>query len=217
MNEHAVIFILSNTERIVLEHAVPIDQLACYCETPVLLIQNTHKVILSVEDLHDTMLVFYEQLSQALLGKLRLHESIEADIGYVYNAYLEQLHHEESIYKVHNKFTIVYVQRDGVDSWVGNDYKLWGYNSIASWLYNDTDGAIIFEVTPVYLGGFGDPERKAKAIPYEEWIKDYKPDLIRTIPHSVAQQWLEQANNILKIIEKNIERERATHKDNGHA
>ena len=41
---------------------------------------------------------------------------------------------------------------------------------------------------------------------WQAWHKDYKPLFIRTLPREVAQQWLDQANSILKQITDNIER-----------
>src|SRR5205085_11669823 len=93
--------------------------------------------------------------------------------------------------------------------WVGDKYRLWGYGSRGVWIYNSGDDSIIFEVTPAYAGGFAYPQ---KCIPYNQWIKKYKPYLIRIIPRDVAQQWLEQCNAILKQIEENIKRFQADDK-----
>ena len=47
-----------------------------------------------------------------------------------------------------------------------------------------------------------DTEDDKNGISYEEWIKTYKPYLVRTIPRDVAEQWLMQANDILEQIKK---------------
>jgi hypothetical protein len=64
-------------------------------------------------------------------------------------------------------------------------------------------------MTPVYPWHFyelDDAQQQKNYIPYEEWIKNYKPLLIRTIPKDVAEQWLNQAQEILKKIEENTPR-----------
>jgi hypothetical protein len=133
---------------------------------------------------------------------LPIHNSIQTSIGYIYNEYLQNTYNKKGMYTSN----LVYKLQDGIESWIGNEYKLWGYGSIVSWLYNDANGSIIFEVTPVYPGGFGNPERKAKAnVAYKEWLITYKPYYIGEISHATAQQWLKQAQAILNQIEKNIQ------------
>lgn len=51
-----------------------------------------------------------------------------------------------------------------------------------------------------------EPEEEPDYIPYEEWIKTYKPYFITTLSRETAQQWLEQAEYIIKIVDDNQRR-----------
>jgi chitinase len=72
-----------------------------------------------------------------------------------------------------------------------------------TWIYNDIGGNIIFAITPFYPFLFCDPDEEPNYLPYEEWIKSYKPYLIAKLSRETAEQWLAQANSILEQIDKN--------------
>ena len=134
-------------------------------------------------------------LNRVITGNYFLHPSIKQDIGYLYNEYLQ------------NKSGLTYVKFEERDCWVGEQYYLWeSGRQFAVWLYNASDGSIIFEVTPLYPYHFIEPEDITKFVPYDEWIKGYKPYVICIIPKEVAVQWLDQAESLLQTIAKNVER-----------
>ena len=100
--------------------------------------------------------------------------------------------------------------------WKGNQSNIWSPvvrdGNLQTWIYNDKDGAIIFEITPLYPYHFCGAEEEDFIPPknyilYQEWMKGYKPYLIRTIPEDVARQWFEQTKVIVRQIKKNIARE----------
>ena len=140
------------------------------------------------------------KLTLTLSNELILHPSIEKNIGYYWN---QKLNEDSS-----NLFLI---QGKEESYWVGSTYLLWTTDSrkknqrYATWLYNDTQGNIIFEVTPTYPDTFIDPEDPADLKAYQEWMeKKYKPFFTRTIPRDVGIQWLDQANLILQTISDNV-------------
>ncbi len=47
----------------------------------------------------------------------------------------------------------------------------------------------------------------SKTKEYEEFLKNYKSYLTTTISRETAQRWLAQANDILKQIDENVERD----------
>ena len=202
MNKHNIIFKLNNEENIVIELENPIEELDCCSEAPIIFFHGSKKVILSTDSVRNNMIILSNLLTKALSNKLQLHESIIEDIGYLYNQYSDYLWNKKS--KVQDNFG--YSKLDGRDTWVGNNYSLWD-SDLASWIYNDTDASIVFEVTPVYPEDFFCTKRKPQKVSYQEWIKGYAPYLIKKIPHNVAQQWLAQANDILKQIDENVERD----------
>ncbi len=218
MNKHNLIFQLNDTEKIVVELDASIDGVNCCTEAPIVFFQGSKKVILSEDAVRNNMIILSNLLTKALKNKLQLHESITQDIGYLFNQYSDYLCDDTST--VQNNFG--YTKLDGRDTWAGNNYSLWN-SDLASWIYNDVDGSIIFELTPIYPEDFfytkNEPpilrqrlRRARQTVPYQEWIKGYAPYLITTIPHNVAQQWLEQADSIVKQIDESTAKLRSIKK-----
>lgn len=69
-----------------------------------------------------------------------------------------------------------------------------------SWLYNDKDGNIIFEITPFYPWHGKTKKTNPEKVSYKEWIKDYKPTLKTMIPKENLKQWIEQAKELKKTL-----------------
>jgi hypothetical protein len=187
--QYDVCFTLNNNEKIVVFSSEPIDELHCCSDTPIVFLQGNNYCILSNDSIHETMYSVCAKLKKALNGKLQIAASIKQDLGYLQN--------EE------NHGSIFYPELI--------TYWLWGPTNypnpkMNAWLYNDHDGSIIFEITPIYPWEFEGAEQDSNFIPYEEWIKSYKPFLIRKIPIEVARQWLDQAASVLNKIEENMAR-----------
>ena len=100
-----------------------------------------------------------------------------------------------------NKPGFVYDKLERRDHWVGYRSLLWSHE-VATWLYNDENGSIILEITPIFPGDFYDEDKTS----YNQWIQNYKPYLLRKLSKEVAQQWLDQADCLLKKIEENIKK-----------
>lgn len=91
------------------------------------------------------------------------------------------------------------------------DYYFFGNSHIQqrpyfdSFLYNDLQGNIIFEITPAYHWNDEDESHvnHADFIPYSEFIQNYQSTIIRTIDPQYLYQWLEQINILKPIFEKN--------------
>jgi hypothetical protein len=199
MRLNKIIFKLNNEEGIFMSLPCNFEELACCSEGAINFYTQEHTYTMALDLVLYFMNELIGSLSQSLENKLRLHESISKDIGYLSNEYLQ------------DKPGLVCEKLEGIDYWVGSKNALWStrqnmYPKLASWLYNDQNGNIIFEITPRYPWHFSEPKEGEDFIPYEEWIKSYKPVLIRAIPVEVARQWLEQANMILKKIEENVAR-----------
>ncbi|HJZ23671.1 MAG TPA: hypothetical protein VJ201_04395 [Candidatus Babeliales bacterium] len=195
-NSYNVIFLINNQAKIVIPLQDPVEWLGPIYQENIVLLSNNHKVSLSKKTIYHDMLDLVELLNQSLNNKLRLDQSINQDIGYLVHEY----HIDET------KVT-QYTFPSGVISWVGYKYKLWEAHEdnlcLMSWIYNKPDGSIIFEVTPFYPYMYCEPEEEPNYIPYEEWIKTYKPYLIAMLSKEKALQWLEQAQHIIRIIEEN--------------
>ena len=207
--KHEIFFNLSTTEKIRIECEDGIQDVHCCYWGHIFFIQEHHSYLL----MHDTIMYcqqcFAGILKKVLANKLKLHSSMQLhgplnkDIGFCFN---ESRQSKPDLVRK--------VEENGEGGgWIGMKYMVWG-SKVITWIYNDSDGNIIFELTPSFPGEptykFDDepptPEEIANSAWYEEWIKSYKPILIRKIPREVAQQWLEQAEEILKTIEDNIAR-----------
>ena len=107
------------------------------------------------------------------------------DLGFQCNRYFEGLiKHTDIIEKYH---------------FVGNDHKRIS-PCFNSWLYNDKDGNIWFEITPFYPWHGTNKRSYPEKISYKEWIKDYKPTLKTMIPKENLLQWIEQAKELKKSL-----------------
>lgn len=139
-------------------------------------------------------------LEQVIAGQRLIHESIKKSIGYYYN---QDLHEENP--------DIFLIQGKESKYWIGSQYLLWTTDSniknhqYATWLYNDTSGNIVFEVTPIYPEDYVDLEDSVEVKAYQEWMEtSYKSFFNCIIPKELTIKWLNQANLILKIIDGNV-------------
>ena len=150
--------------------------------------------------------IFEYQLQKALSNDLQLHSSLTEDIGLLYNKYKKK-----PLNFVHAK------SKNGIAAWVGDRYELWGYGLCTTWIYNNNNGSIMFELSNIYPGFFIEcvPKQEQKNIvPFKQWIQDYKPYFIQEISQDVAQQWLRQVKSVLATIQANTERERMMYESN---
>lgn len=69
-----------------------------------------------------------------------------------------------------------------------------------SWIYNDQDGTIIFEITPFYPWHNTTKKTHPERISYKEWIKDYKPTIKTVILRENLIQWIEQTKALKREI-----------------
>ena len=139
---------------------------------------------------------FINNLKKAIDNELPLHESLTRNLGVLYNEY----HQDQPGFFMVSSL-------DGLSRyWVGANYIVWStYNTtkpmLTSWLYNDNEGNIIFEVTKNYKWSTcpDDPE-DPDFMSYGDFMKDYKPLIHRTIPRDIAVKWLKDVMKIHKSL-----------------
>lgn len=195
MNKYEITFSIHTTNKIIISLKKSLEYLDPLYREEIALLIDTKKIILSNATLYHNMIYLAENLKKALNHGLNLAPSITKDIGYSHNKYL------------YNAINISMPEISNDIEWVGYQYHLWSTRndliSMDSWIYNDGDGSIVFEVTPIYPYLFSEPEEKQNYIPFEEWIKSYKPYFITTLSRERAEEWLKQAESIIKIVEDN--------------
>jgi hypothetical protein len=198
MSLYEIVFKLNELERIVIELDDISVMMDCCCEVPLLFFKGLEKIQIDLDSVRSYMRGLISSLTQALDNQLIPHESIAHDWGLLYAHY--------SFYcfdrAISKRLGIVL---DVKNNWIGNKHLLFAYD-IAVWVYNDVSGAIKLDFTPWYSGNYFDFEGETDFTQYDQFLKDYKPLFTRTIPREIAQQWLDQANSILKQIADNSER-----------
>ena len=200
MTKYEITFPINNITKIIIPLKDPVEWLGPIYQKHILFLHDKEKIILSKDAIYHDMLDLANLLKKALNQELFLHTYITKEIGYLHNQY---------IYDNIN-IPICTFSSDNNSDWIGYKYHLWSARndlvSIDSWIYNAPDESIIFEVTPIYPYMYCEPEEEPDYIPYEEWIKTYKPYFITTLSREIAEQWLEQAEYIIKIVEDNQRR-----------
>lgn len=167
---HETILALNDDEKIIIQHQKSLHKIDCHYEDSIVLRYNNSEIILTHDFLYHNLQELAVLLKKALNNELVLHNSITQDIGFLFNQYSAHICGE----KLQEPTHLVYVQENGKKYWPGNDYSLWAKNFV-SWIYNKPDGSITFEVTPFYPYMYCEPEEEPNYIPYEKWIKTYKP------------------------------------------
>lgn len=142
---------------------------------------------------------FVFDLNAAIKHELVVHESIDQDLGYLWNEYLQDK-------KGHN-FVKAPLEKDST-FWVGLRNLVLSSQQYETWLYNK-NGAIFFEITPLYKWHHSEPKKNEKYISYDEFIKNYKPLVIIKLENKVAKSWLRTVSRLLKIAQKNYDIVRA--------
>jgi len=174
-----LIFFLNDTTYMQIMPTGLLHEIHCCSEVPLFFVHKNKKYPVGWANLASDLNGLRMLLHKALAGQLSLPDSINTDIGYLYN---------QSYYANHEII------------WEGDNYLLW-HNKYITWLYNDEYSNMIMEVTPMYLGYW----RKCRE-PYDEWIKKYKPVFKGIIPPGVARQWIAQVERIMALIDANSER-----------
>lgn len=145
----------------------------------------------SFQEMYDLL----DQLKLVLNKELFLHPSIKKNIGFYENQYR----------KKEDRKNLIYENNEYGRFWIGVSYSLFsscGKGNPDSWLYNDKDGSIVFEITPAYPWCYSEPEPDETFITYSEWMKTYQPYLKRVISKEVAQKWLVELQELTNIVEK---------------
>lgn len=120
-----------------------------------------------------------ERIQKLLQGKMCLPKNTK-NLGLELNEIYQNNKHSHNILEYH---------------WVSNSHKQVRpyYNS---WLYNDKNKNIIFEITPFYPWFGATKKEHPEKISYKKWIKDYKPIVNVIIPEENIKKWIDQANEL---------------------
>ena len=196
MKEVILKLLLNESEGFVFKAADPIDEILFCDDIEVDLLVDERYRLLS-DCFQYTLRRLIDHLDSVINCKLLLHKSIQRDLGFLWDEYLADS----------SAIDFYCEEIEGIKSWIGTKYILFETpgsfeKNLTTWLYNNEKGEIILEITPGYKWHFQDPELGDEYFTYEEFIKNYKPILFRTIPKVVAEEWLVKLHELLKIVEK---------------
>jgi hypothetical protein len=194
MTDDKIAFSLGQQEGIEIEIPCKVGDILRYDEVKVFFRCQDKKEYLIYKDFAIAALTELTSLLElAIKDELNLDKSMTEDIGYWWNQHLQG--------------------KDSLsDSLVNESISsaalrtlLWSAARRSStWLYN-RDGKIFLEITPTYPWHFDNDEAESnkRYILYDEFIKNYKPYVIRELSKKTAQRWLKQAQELIQIIESN--------------
>lgn len=198
---YETILTINDKTKIIMHHAIDPREFNCDYEDFIIFKNDEFDTIIAKGFIYHNLRQLACLLQKTLANQLILHESITTDLGYLFNEYSAIICGE----KKQESTILRFIQKNNESYWAGIDYSLWAYE-ITTWIYNKPDGSIVFEITPFYPYMYCEPEEEPDYIPYEEWIKTYKPYFITTLSRETGLQLLEQAERIIKIIEDNQKR-----------
>lgn len=142
---------------------------------------------------------FLKKLIQAYNNQLPLDSSITQNLGWMNNEYM----HEYPKNKFNFQLTPQTMTQ--VSYWVGLQYQVWSTFDdanpyVSTWLYNDIDNNIIFEVTPFYRWSIqAQKPEDIDFISYAEFMQNYTPLFYAVIPHHVAAEWLKKTTEAYRL------------------
>lgn len=198
MNKEQITLKLNDTEKIVINFEESLNEIHCCSNALIVFHKDNETFRLGNEMLTVTLPTLTYLLTETINNKLLLHKSLEGNIGYQY---------AQDVFFAYDRNILepLGLVFDENNNWIGRRYLLCAYD-VAVWMYNDKNGDIKLEFTSVYGGGYFDPEDINGIAAYEQFLKNYKSYVIVTISQRTAQQWLAQANDILKHIDENVKR-----------
>jgi len=190
-----IIFKINETQSLIIKNlCADGDHLYRYDPIEIIFKDKNTTFIISEHDhlMPSTEDLFYN-LKDAIKNKLVLLKSIKADLGYLWNQDLNY------------RNIVPPEKRKNEKRWKGTRYLMWESNEFDTWMFSQNN-SIYLEITPAYPWQFSEPEKSEKFIPFDEWIKNYKPLALIEIDKTTAQQWLEQTKLLMQEIEKSDEK-----------
>lgn len=202
INSSKIILALGDHEKIIIQYQGSLNEIDCCYEDSIIFKHNNSEIILVHDFLYHNLHGLSIMLKSALDKKLRLDKTITQDLGFLFNQYSAYICGE----KFEESGCCDLVCAHNVSHWSGDKYNIWSKGGWSTWIYNNPDGSIIFEVTPFYPFMYCDPEDEPNYIPYCDWIKTYKPYFIQEISTVMALAWCKQLDNLLNQIKNNTKK-----------
>lgn len=189
LNNSTLTFQFNEYEKIVIKiDKYPEDVPYCFYEAHFYMINEyNQEILLSYDSLPSHLEAFIIALNQALQNQRQIDSCFVQNIGYYWN---ESINGPDLEHPFNENYSIL------------KKYSPWGAHT-STWIYNDEQGNIIFEITPYYPHAHSD---KYSYQDFLQWLKNYKSLFKMIIPRNIAHQWLIQATEILAEIDANTDK-----------
>jgi hypothetical protein len=139
--------------------------------------------------------LFYE-LQDLFENKLEAGPTLkEKGVGYMYNEHL--FHRHDDVKLPQENYSVGFIWKEPETQVITRLYTI--------------DGKIFLDISPYYPWTSFDEEEMNEMrlrddyVPYDEYMKDYKPVAILEIPREIARQWLEKSERLVKTMYYNYE------------
>ena len=171
---------------------LPLEQVYNCYEIEVWFVGNEDEFRFGSDFSHDVCYHLRHKIDKVLQGRLVRYEA-EEDLGVLVNKFFYNLPDADSWGKYH----LFSNSHQGIRPYY------------SSWLYNDSDGNIIFEITPSYLWNDEDKKERKKPdfIEYAEFMKNYKPTMMRVVDKKYLQAWIEPLKELEALFQKNEDKD----------
>ena len=164
-------FVISNTQylKVIPEHIGKDDCEVCaHCDIDYVDEEKNITIRFGYEEISSVCYFIAKsgQIQKLIDGKMTIDSSIVQDLGFEWNRFFKDCKQKT---KASNYFC-----------WSNDHKQIRPYFN--SWMYNDEDGNIIFEITPFYPWHYETKKSNPDFITYKKFMKDYKPTVKTIIP-----------------------------------
>lgn len=194
MHQDEIIFVINEHERIQVPLPCELDDVSLFDWADAEYIHDGEckYPIYSGFDFGHFINVFCDALKAVLTGGCTLDESLQENLGYLWNVYLDTSTNAP--------------EGHPLPTWIGMQYLIGGTLDVDVWIY-EKEGKIFFEITPIYKWHYRDPEPEAEGyITFGEFIKNYKPYVIAELSIETVREWLRQVEYLQALVKINYER-----------
>ncbi len=144
--------------------------------------QKKKKIQISSDMLDNLYEVFTDVLNAVVQNKIVVPGEIEVGcVGYWYNMYIEN--------------------ETDVEFLLALPLALCGNGDWQMWLYSKSD-KIYLEISPLYPWLYDGSKQKEKYIPFQEYMKTYKPIALYELSKETVEQWLVQCEKVFASADK---------------
>lgn len=193
MQSNEIIFAINEQERIKVILFSPLDNIWRFDFIEALYVKDDvcELLIYTDDELVELLRLLLNGVCiRAFSGKSKLDESIQENLGYMWNVYLDSWRHVRSY--------------QNMPDCISQRYLLRSHRGVAVWFY-EKDGKFLFEITPAYKWHSCDLRLKENKgyVPFKQFIENYKPYVITEVSLEALRVWFKQITYLLSLIEFN--------------